>query len=239
MIKKYHFKPYAIIIALAAILILPVLVNAQDRYASPFPLNSNDKRIAAQAAQPMASCMAKAMQKVAAKGSERLRVGNQAYCEQQVMDYIYSKNPGMKPPTLNTGVVSQRQNAFGVTMYICTSGEMVKTQEMCKQSNREKRKNPERWEAAAGGAPTTSIAEANIITTTSGSAAQDGSPPSMEKCMRVTGGDQAKCARKFAAITPPRGPRGSGSKADASPLCQINPRHLKKKSLGERKRRCN
>ena len=72
-----------------------------------------------------------------------------------------------------------------------------------------------------------------------GSAAQDGSPPSMEKCMRVTGGDQAKCARKFAAITPPRGPRGSGSKADASPLCQINPRHLKKKSLGERKRRCN
>jgi hypothetical protein len=25
----------------------------------------------------------------------------------------------------------------------------------------------------------------------------------------------------------------------ASPLCNINPRHLKKKSLGERKRRCN
>ena len=25
----------------------------------------------------------------------------------------------------------------------------------------------------------------------------------------------------------------------ASPLCQINPRHLKKRSLGERKQRCN
>ena len=28
----------------------------------------------------------------------------------------------------------------------------------------------------------------------------DGSPPSMEKCMRATGGDQAKCAAKMDAI---------------------------------------
>ena len=66
----------------------------------------------------------------------------------------------------------------------------------------------------------------------------DGSPPSMEKCMRVTGGDQAKCAAKMAAIKA-RGMRGNGSRAKASPLCKINPRHLNKRALKTREKRCN
>ena len=66
----------------------------------------------------------------------------------------------------------------------------------------------------------------------------DGSPPSMEKCMRVTGGDQAKRAAKMAAIKA-RGMRGNGSRAKASPLCKINPRHLNKRALKTREKRCN
>ena len=73
MLKKNFFKSYAIIIALAAILILPVLVNAQDMSAF------QAKGMEAKAAQPMAKCMAQTK-------------GNQALCEKKVMDYLERRN---------------------------------------------------------------------------------------------------------------------------------------------------
>jgi len=59
-----------------------------------------------------------------------------------------------------------------------------------------------------------------------------------QKCMRVTGGDQAKCAAKMAAIKA-RGMRGNGIRTKAFPLCKINPRHLNKRALKTQEKRCN
>jgi hypothetical protein len=71
----------------------------------------------------------------------------------------------------------------------------------------------------------------------------DGSPPSMEKCMRVTGGDQAKCAAKMAAIKARAmdgraATLGNAPGPKGSPLCNINKRHLTKKAKKARKKRC-
>ena len=62
------------------------------------------------------------------------------------------------------------------------------------------------------------------------------SPPSMEKCMRVTGGNQAKCTKRMAAFA--KGQLGNATGAKSSPLCKINPRHLTKEARIERMKRC-
>jgi hypothetical protein len=148
MLKKNFFKSYAIIIALAAILILPVLVNAQDMSAF------QAKGMEAKAAQPMAKCMAQTK-------------GNQALCEKKVMDYL------------------ERRNSAGS-------------------------------QAQQGSA--------------------DGSPPS---AMGSDPRSQTRGGSKSMGSDPARAKRDNRGGAKASPLCQINPRHLNKRALKKREKRCN
>ena len=148
MLKKNFFKSYAIIIALAAILILPVLVNAQDMSAF------QAKGMEAKAAQPMAKCMAQ-------------KKGNQALCEKKVMDYL------------------ERRNSAGS-------------------------------QAQQGSA--------------------DGSPPS---AMGSDPRSQTRGGSKSMGSDPARAKRDNRGGAKASPLCQINPRHLNKRALKKREKRCN
>ena len=148
MLKKNFFKSYAIIIALAAILILPVLVNAQDMSAF------QAKGMEAKAAQPMAKCMAQTK-------------GNQALCEKKVMDYL------------------ERRNSAGS-------------------------------QAQQGSA--------------------DGSPPS---AMGSDPRSQTRGGSKSMGSDPARAKRDNRGGAKASPLCQINPRHLNKRALKTREKRCN
>ena len=148
MLKKSFFKSYAIIIALAAILILPVLVNAQDMSAF------QAKGMEAKAAQPMAKCMAQTK-------------GNQALCEKKVMDYL------------------ERRNSAGS-------------------------------QAQQGSA--------------------DGSPPS---AMGSDPRSQTRGGSKSMGSDPARAKRDNRGGAKASPLCQINPRHLNKRALKKREKRCN
>jgi hypothetical protein len=148
MLKKNFFKSYAIIIALAAILILPVLVNAQDMSAF------QAKGMEAKAAQPMAKCMAQ-------------KKGNQALCEKKFMDYL------------------ERRNSAGS-------------------------------QAQQGSA--------------------DGSPPS---AMGSDPRSQTRGGSKSMGSDPARAKRDNRGGAKASPLCQINPRHLNKRALKKREKRCN
>ena len=165
MIKKYHFKPYVFIIALAAILISPVLVNAQAQQGS------------ADGSPPsMEKCM-------------RATGGDQAKC-------------AAKWNNIKAGAPDDRSHRF----YECLS-------------------------------------KINL----------DSSPFGMQPRFRHMPGRIAYCTKEMKTTQRSQRSEDSTRKASplglepgtsergekASPLCNINPRHLKKKSLGERKRRCN
>jgi hypothetical protein len=178
MLKKNFFKSYAIIIALAAILILPVLVNAQDMSAF------QAKGMEAKAAQPMAKCMAQTK-------------GNQALCEKKVMDYLERRN--------SAGSQAQQGSADGSPPSAMGSDPRSQTRGGSKSMGSDPR-------------------------------SQNVSPPS---AMGSDPRSQTRGGSKSMGSDPARAKRDNRGGAKASPLCQINPRHLNKRALKKREKRCN
>jgi hypothetical protein len=208
MLKKNFFKSYAIIIALAAILILPVLVNAQDMSAF------QAKGMEAKAAQPMAKCMAQTK-------------GNQALCEKKVMDYLERRN--------SAGSQAQQGSADGSPPSAMGSDPRSQTRGGSKSMGSDPRSQNGSPPSAMGSDPR-SQTRGGSKSMGSDPRSQNGSPPS---AMGSDPRSQTRGGSKSMGSDPARAKRDNRGGAKASPLCQINPRHLNKRALKKREKRCN